>query len=193
MSSVENTERRVVDTLRTAIGVVGVIALVVGILILVWPGKTALVVTAIVGIYLIVAGLGFVGSAVFGTARSGWGRVGHLLLGVLYVVAGVLALVDLGTATVSLAVFLAILVGVMWVAEGVIALTTLALTPAKVWTVLFALLSIVAGVLLFLSPLWGALTLWWLLGISLVVLGVVQIVRALTWRPAAAGVARPAW
>ena len=180
---VENPRRGVGDALRVAIGVGGIIALVVGILVLVWPGKTAMVVTAIVGVYLVVVGLGFVGSAFFGRARSGWGRVGHLLLGVLYVVAGVLALVDLAAATVSLAVFLAILVGVMWVMEGVIALTTLRFAPvSRVWTVLFALLSIVAGVLLFLSPLWAAATLWWLLGIWLVVLGVVQIVRALTWK-----------
>ncbi|HEY0117168.1 MAG TPA: DUF308 domain-containing protein, partial [Cellulomonas sp.] len=96
---------------------------------------------------------------------------------------GILALIDLAAAAVSLAVFLAILVGVMWVFEGFVALTTLGATRSKVWTVFFALLSIVAGVLLFLSPLWGALTLWWLLGISLVVLGLVQVVRALTWRP----------
>ncbi len=183
MSTVDSTRRGAVDALRTAIGVGGIVALVVGVLILVWPGKTAVVVTAIVGVYLIVVGLGYVGSAIFGTARSGWGRLGHLLLGVLYVVAGVLALVDLAAATVSLAVFLAILVGIMWVFEGFVALTTVSFTRSRVWTVLFALLSIVAGVLLFLSPLWAAVTLWWLLGISLVVLGVTQIVRALTWRP----------
>ncbi len=181
-TTVENSHRGVTDVLRTAIGVGGIVALVVGILILVWPGKTAMVVTAIVGIYLILVGLGFVGSGIFGSSHSGWGRVGHLLLGVLYVVAGVLALVDLAAATVSLAVFLAILVGVMWVFEGVVALTTLGYTRSRVWTVLFALLSVVAGILLFLSPLWGALTLWWLLGISLVVLGLVQVVRALTWK-----------
>lgn len=180
---VENPRRNVGDALRVAIGVGGIVALVVGILILVWPGKTAMVVTAIIGVYLIVVGLAFVGSAIFGRTRTGWGRLGHLLLGVLYVVAGVLALIDLGAATVSLAVFLAIVVGVMWVAEGIIALTTLGFTASsKLWTVLFALLSIVAGIVLFLSPLWAAATLWWLLGIWLVVLGVVQIVRAFTWK-----------
>ena len=183
MSTVESTRRGAVDALRTAIGVGGIVALVVGILILVWPGKTATVVTAIVGIYLVVVGLGFVGSSIFGTSRSGWGRVGHLLLGLLYIVAGVFALIDLSSATVSLAILLAIVVGFMWVFEGFVALTTLGFTRSRVWTVLFALLSIVAGVLLFLSPLWAAVTLWWLLGIWLVVLGVTQIVRALTWRP----------
>ena len=179
---VENPRWGAGDALRVVIGVGGVIAFVVGVLILVWPGKTAMAVTAIIGVYLVVVGLGFFGSGAFSRARRGWGRVGHLLLGVLYIVAGVLALADLAAATVSLAVLLAILVGITWVMEGVIALTTLRLTPSsRAWTVLFALLSIVAGGLLFLSPLWAAATLWWLLGIWLVVLGVVQIGRAFAW------------
>jgi len=37
------------------------------------------------------------------------------------------------------------------------------------YSILFAILSIVAGIILLFSPLWGALVLWWLLGISLVV------------------------
>jgi len=36
------------------------------------------------------------------------------------------------------------------------------------------------------SPLWGAVVLWWLFGISLVVLGIIQIVRAFKYKPAAA-------
>lgn len=182
-STVESPRRSFADALRVAIGAGGIVAVVVGVLILVWPGKTALVVTAIVGVYLIVVGLGYVGSAAFGRTRSGWGRVGHLLLGVLYVVAGVLALANLAATTVSLAVFLAILVGVAWVVEGVVALTTLGVTPSKGWAVVSAVISIAAGVLLFLSPLWGAVVLWWLLGVSLVVLGLVQVIRAFAWRP----------
>lgn len=183
----ESPRRDFTDALRIAVGVGGFVALVVGVLILLWPGKTALVVTAIVGVYLIVVGLGYLGSAVFSRRRSGWGRVGHLLLGALYVVGGILALVYLAATAVSLAIFLAILVGVMWVIEGVVALATLGdVASSKVWAVIFAILSIGAGIVLFISPLWSAVVLWWLLGISLVVLGVVQIVRALTWKPAAA-------
>ena len=41
-----------------------------------------------------------------------------------------------------------------------------------------------AGIILLLSPLWGAIVLWWLLGISLVVLGIIQVVRAFTFKAA---------
>ena len=40
-------------------------------------------------------------------------------------------------------------------------------------------ISIIAGVTLVTSPLWGALFLWWLVGISLLVLGVINFLRGL--------------
>jgi uncharacterized membrane protein HdeD (DUF308 family) len=71
----------------------------------------------------------------------------------------------------------------VWVVEGFVALTTMPMMAgSRGWTALFAVLSIVSGVLVLVSPIWAAATLWWLLGIVLVVLGVVQIARALAWR-----------
>ena len=80
-------------------------------------------------------------------------------------------------------IFLGILVGVMWIIEGVVSLSTLSDSRSKGWTIFFAILSIVAGIVLLFSPLWGALVLWWVLGISLVILGIVQIIRAFTFSP----------
>ena len=55
------------------------------------------------------------------------------------------------------------------------------LTAKQVWTVIFAIISIVAGIVLLTTPLWGALVIWTVIGISLLILGVVQIVRAFTF------------
>ena len=182
-SAVVESPRGIGDALRGAIGLGGVLAFAVGLLVLLWPGRTAMVVTAIVAAYLVVAGLGYVVAALGSRARSAWGRLGHLLLGVLYVLAGGFALSDLSAATASLATLLGLVVGVVWVVEGVVALTTLPMmTGSKGWTAVFAVLSIVAGVLALLSPAWAVATLWWLVGVVLVVLGVVQIARALAWR-----------
>ena len=181
-SAVVESPRGVGDALRAAMTVSGVLAFAAGLLILLWPGRTAMVVAAIVGVYLVVAGLGFVVSALGSRTSSGWGRAGHLLLGLIEIAAGVLGLADLSLATASLATVLALVVGVVWVVEGFVALTTLrTLSGARGWTVLFALLSIVAGVVVLASPTGAAATLWWLLGIWLVVLGVLQIARALAW------------
>ncbi|WP_308493976.1 HdeD family acid-resistance protein [Microbacterium terrisoli] len=181
MSTSSSVEKSAVNGIRTFLGLAGVVALIVGILILVWPGRTAIVVTAIIAIYAIVGGLAYLGLGIFTKSMGGWARVGHIVLGIIFVIAGILAFTELAQTTAWLAVFLGILVGIMWIVEGVVSLTALGGARSKAWTVFFAILSIVAGIVLLFSPLWGALVLWWLLGISLVVLGIVQIVRAFSF------------
>ncbi len=64
--------------------------------------------------------------------------------------------------------------------RGVVSLTTAGHgSKARAWTIFFAIVSIVAGVVLLFSPLLGAVTLFLLIGVSLVILGVFQIVRAI--------------
>ena len=181
MSTTSPAEKSAVNGIRTALGIGGVIALIVGILILVWPGKTAAVVTAIIAIYAIAAGLVYAGLGIFTKGRGGWSRIGHIVLGLLFIVAGIVAFLNLSAATAWLAIFLGILVGIMWIVEGVVALSTLGDAASKGWTVFFAIISIIAGVVLLFSPLY-IIALWWLLGISLIVLGIIQIVRAFTFK-----------
>lgn len=181
MSTESSVERTATNGIRTALGIGGVLSIILGILILVWPGKTAMVVAAIIAIYAIAAGLVYAGLGIFSAGKGGWARVGHIALGVLFIVAGVVAFANLGATTAWLAIFLGILVGIMWIVEGIVALSTLGSAGSKGWTIFFAIISIIAGITLLFSPLWGALVLWWLLGISAVVMGVVQLVRAFTF------------
>lgn len=174
-------EKAAVNGVRTALGIGGVLAVIVGVLILVWPGKTAMVVTAIIAIYAIAAGLVYAGLGIFSKTKGGWSRVGHIVLGVLFIIAGIVAFMNLGAATAWLAIFLGILVGIMWIVEGVVSLSTLGDAGSKVWTIIFAIISIIAGVVLLFSPLY-IVALWWLLGISLIVLGIVNIIRAFTFK-----------
>lgn len=173
-----------VNGIRTAFGIGGLIALIVGILILVWPGHTAVVITWLIAAYAVAGGLVYAGVGIFSKSLGGWSRVGHIVLGVLFIIAGIIAFANLGATTVWLAVFLGILVGIMWIVEGIVALTALGGSRSRGWSIFFAIISIIAGIVLLFSPLWGALVLWWLLGISLVVLGIIQIVRAFTFSKA---------
>lgn len=182
MSTESAAEKSAVNGIRTALGVGGVLAVIVGILILVWPGKTAAVVAAIIAIYAIVAGLVYAGLGIFSKTKGGWARIGHIVLGILFVIAGVVALFNLAATTAWLALFIGILVGIMWIVEGIVALSTLGDAASKGWSIFFAILSIIAGIILLFSPLWGAVVLWWLLGISLIVLGIINIVRAFTFK-----------
>ncbi|ALJ20216.1 HdeD family acid-resistance protein [Microbacterium sp. No. 7] len=170
-----------INAIRTALGVGGVLALIAGILILVWPGKTAMVVAAIIAIYAIAAGLAYAGLGIFSKQKGGWARIGHILLGLVFIAAGIVAFANLGATALTLAVFIGVLVGIMWIIEGVVALSTLSAAPSKGWTIFFSIISIIAGITLLFSPAFGAAVLWWLLGISAVVLGAIQIGRAFTF------------
>lgn len=181
MTTEPSIEKAATNGIRTALGLGGLVSVILGILILAWPGKTAMVVAAIIAIYAIVAGLIYAGLGIFSASKGGWSRIGHIVLGILFVVAGIVAFTNLGATTVWLAAFLGILVGIMWIIEGVVSLTTLNDARSKGWTIFFAVVSILAGITLLFSPLWAAVVLWWLLGISAIVLGIIQIFRAFSF------------
>ena len=180
MTSLTPEGKTVVSGNRTAFGIGGAIALIVGILILVWPGKTAAAGTGIIAIYAIASGIVYACLGIFSKNLGGWGRVGHIVLGLVFVAAGIIALANLGDTTVFLAVFVGVFVGVTWIIEGVVALTTLGSSPSRGWTIFFAIVSFIAGVTLLFSPVYVAV-LWLFVGVSLVVLGIIQLVRAFTF------------
>lgn len=180
MSLDSSLQRSATTAIRVALGVSGALSLIVGILIFVWPGRTAEVGVAIIAIWVIVAGLVYVGLGIFSRFLGGWSRVGYAVLGVLFVIAGVVALVNLAAATTGFAIALGIIIGALWVAEGIVTLATLRTAGSKGWSVFFGIVSILAGIVLLLTPMYVAL-LWVLLGASLIVLGIVQILRAITF------------
>ncbi|PVE72077.1 HdeD family acid-resistance protein [Microbacterium testaceum] len=173
-----STTNPAIGALRTALGISGALSLVIGLLILIWPGRTAQVAVGIIAVYVIIAGLVNIGIGLFW--RSGWARIGHIALGVLFILAGVFSFANLPATAAWLGVFIGTLVGILWIIEGVVSLTTVGHgSKARAWTIFFAIVSIVAGVVLLFSPLLGAVTLFLLIGFSLIVLGVFQIVRAI--------------
>lgn len=180
MSEALSETKSFFKSIRVALAVSGVLALLAGIALLVWPVKSAVIVTAIFASYLIVAGVVYIGLGIFSRAKGGWSRVGHIVLGLLYIVAGVIAFFNLNVAAATLALVVVIFIGVSWIVDGVVALSLLGSDGSRVWTLLYAILSIIAGIIVLFSPVIAGFALWLLLGISLVVLGIVQIVRAIT-------------
>ncbi|MGB3730597.1 HdeD family acid-resistance protein [Microbacterium sp.] len=180
MSDVSSEEKGFFSAVRTTLAVSGVVTLIAGIVLLVWPIKSAFIVTAIFASYLIIGGLVYLALSIFSQEKTGWSRVGHALLGLLYIVAGVIAFSNLAATTVSLALIVGIFIGVSWIIDGVVSLSLLSASKSKGLTVVYAILSLIAGVLVLLSPLFLTAVLWTVLGISLVVLGILQIVRAIT-------------
>ncbi len=177
----DDLDRSMANTIRIALGVGGLLMLVIGILVLAWPGKTAVVVAGFIAVYAAIAGLVNLAIGAFTRKIGAWPRVGYIVLGVLFLVAAVIMFGNLGAAAAGLATLLAIVTGIVWIIEGIVGLSLLGDSASKLWTIIYAVLSIIAGIVLLTSPLWGALVLWMLLGISLVILGVIQIVRGFTF------------
>ncbi|MFT4109895.1 HdeD family acid-resistance protein [Propionicimonas sp.] len=176
-------DKSVTNGIRATLGISGLVSLVVGILILAWPGKTAMVVAGIIAVYAAIAGLVNIAIGVFSRKLGTWPRIGYLVLGVIFLVAAVVAFSNLGATAAGLAVLLGIIVGITWIIEGIVGITMIGDAASKVWTIIYSVISIIAGITLLSSPLWGAAFLWLLLGVSLVVLGVVQLVRAFRFGP----------
>lgn len=181
--------RSFVKSVRVLLAVSGVIALVAGIILLVWPGKSATVVAgiavAIIGAYFIIGGLVYIALAIFSREKGGWSRIGHILLGLLYLVAGVIMFTNFYASSAALIIITMIFIGVSWIVDGVVSLSLLNHSTSKVWTVLYAILSILAGVIVFFAPLYTAAVLWMIIGVTLIVLGAVQIIRAVTLKSTA--------
>ena len=170
----------VVSLFRVLTGIAGLIALIVGVLILVWPGRTAQVGTGIVAVYAIVAGIVYFATGLFASEVGIWSRIGRIILGILFVAAGLIIFLNLATAAVWLLTFIGIVVGILWIIDGVVSLSSLSSASNKAIVVIFAIISILAGLFLVFTPVWGGAVLWIVLGISLIVLGIVRIVAGFT-------------
>ena len=170
-----------VNTIRVALGVTGVLALLAGIFITFWPKNAAIFLTVLLGIYFVIAGLAYVGLGIFSRGISGGARALDIILGVLFVIGGVLMLTSPTDSAVVIGIFLGVLIGILWIIEGAVALAQSGSSPSRAWSIFFGILSIIAGIVLLFSPLWGSVILFWVLGIALIVLGIVQIVRAFTF------------
>ncbi|GAA1057353.1 hypothetical protein GCM10017608_15320 [Agromyces luteolus] len=170
-----------VNSIRIALGVSGVIALIIGVFITFWPKDSAVVLTVMLAIYFLIAGLAYVGIGIFSRSISGGARALDIILGVLFLFGAVVMFANPTESAVVIGIFLGILVGVLWIVEGVVALAQSGNSSSRAWSIFFGILSILAGIVLLFSPLWGIVILFWVTGIALIVLGIVQIVRAFTF------------
>lgn len=178
----------VINSVRVALGISGAVALIIGIIIVFWPKTAAVGLTVLIAISLLVSGIAYLGIGIFAKGIGGGARALDIVFGVLLVIAAIVAFANLAGTTAFLAVFIGILVGIAWIVEGAVALAQLGDSPSRGWSIFFGILSIVAGIVLLFSPLWGIVVLFILAGISLIVLGIVQIIRAITF---GRGVATP--
>src|SRR5467141_930257 len=167
----------------------GVVTVVAGVIAVVWPSSTLVVIAIIFAVQLLV---GAIYQFVFSFAvpkESGWLRA---LIALLSVFSLVVAIYLLGHVGLTLLV-LATLIGIYWIAHGVIELF-LAIGHSDVrwrpWIAITGILSIVAGGVVVIFPVSSLFFLTIFLGFWLVVFGLMLIVRGVGLR-SAARVAKP--
>ena len=166
-------------SLRLWLGIGGVLAVITGIVLLLWPGITAAVVTVIIAVYAIIGGIVYLCASLF-SSLGGWAKIGHALVALVFIVAGVIAFMNPATSATILAAIVVTFVAISWIFEGIAALATLGLSSSKGWTVFYAIVSILGGIALLIAPLVGASVLIMWIGITLIVMGVVGVIRAFT-------------
>jgi uncharacterized membrane protein HdeD (DUF308 family) len=157
----------------------GVVAIVFGVIALVYPPVGIGVLVGLFAAWAIIDGVNslLTGIRTRGTDRSWWLEI---LEGVIGVAAGIIALVLPGFAAEILLLLIAawaILTGVL---EIVMAVRLRRVIEGEVWLALAGVASIVFGVVLFLFPAAGALSIVWLLAGFAIAFGVFLIM--LGWR-----------
>jgi len=160
----------------------GLLAVIVGALALIWPGQSIIVAGALFGVYLLASGIAQV-IAAFTVYTRPLSRVLLFISGALSIVLGVLAFQDFNNgAAVWL---LAIWIGVGFIFQGVSA-TAMAISdkelPDRGWYIFVGVLTVLAGIVTLAWPISSIVVLAIVAGVSLVVIGTAQIVWAFSAR-----------
>src|SRR5262245_14215080 len=129
-----------------AIGL-GLLTVVAGTCVLVWPKAAVVTVAVIVGLQLIVAGIVRMATALTRDIDSGGMRVLFLLLGLLLLIVGILCLRS-PFHTVAL---LVLLFGLSWIVNGVIEVFG-GFSGGGGWIVVSGVVSLVAGIVVLAYP-----------------------------------------
>jgi uncharacterized membrane protein HdeD (DUF308 family) len=160
----------------------GLTAVILGVVILVWPGKSIVVAAVLFGVYLVVSGLVLVLLA-FSLPVSGGIRFLNFLSGVASVILGVLAFRHFGEGYAIL--LLAIWIAVGFIFRGVSAVAAAINDPrfpGRGWTIFFGVISMIAGIVVLAYPFDSIVTLALVVGIWLIILGVMEIVSGFGMR-----------
>ncbi len=156
---------------RTIWAIRAVSALVIGILVLVWPQATVSILTVLLGIYFVILGIIRIIAGIVDKDLNGGGRAANIIIGALVLAAGVVVVRN----PFETAVFIVLLVGISWIFEGVATLIDTARGNGDGLTILLGILIAVAGIVVVLfAP--AATTAWAIFfGIVLIIVAILDL------------------
>lgn len=170
-------------TWKSLLGI-GLVSIILGIIVLAWPGKSLIVVAVLFGIYLLISGI-FQIVATFGAPdATGWWRFLTFVSGALSIILGIIAVRNIGESLILLAIW----IGIGWIFRGVSGISLYAGSPGmpgRVAGIILSIITVIAGIILIVSPIESIATLAWVAGILLIVVGIFEVIDAFTLKGAA--------
>ena len=157
--------------------VVGISALIFGILLLVWPEVSLLVAAVLFGLQLLITGIVRIVSGIASRELDGGERALSITLGVLILLAGIFCLRNPELTLL----WIVILVGCGWLIDGIIQIVAgfRGGSGAQLWPVLLGALSVVAAIVILVWPLTALAAFVALGGWLLIFIGVATVVGAI--------------
>ncbi|MGW3955089.1 HdeD family acid-resistance protein [Streptomyces sp. NPDC004752] len=151
----------------------GIASLILGVLVLVWPGASLLAAGVFFGVYLLISGV-FQLFAAFGTHKATSLRVLAFISGALSIVLGLFCF----RGPMQSILLLALWIGIGWLIRGItqtLAAASDGAMPARGWQIFLGIVTFVAGIVLIVSPFTSIAVLTLVGGIWLVAVGIVEI------------------
>jgi uncharacterized membrane protein HdeD (DUF308 family) len=162
----------------------GILSLIVGGIVLAWPGISILAAAVAFGVYLLITGIAQVVFA-FSLHVSAGSRILLFISGAASLILAVLSFRHFGQGYAVL--LLAIWIGVGFIFRGV-ATTVSAISdpqlPGRAWSIFVGVISLLAGIVVIASPFDSIVTLALVVGIWFVVIGVFEIISSFGIRKA---------
>ncbi|HXH35026.1 MAG TPA: DUF308 domain-containing protein [Plantibacter sp.] len=163
--------------IRWAFAIGGILTIALGIFLLAAPKASLVAVAWIFAIYFLIAGIARITRGIVAKDLGGAWRVLTIVFGVLLLLAGVYIFIDplLGIGA------LVFVIGISWIIEGVASLFDASPDVSRWITVLYGVISVVAGIFVLANPVLAAFTLLLVTAFFLIAAGVVEIVQAITF------------
>lgn len=181
MSTTAPSPQQMQDNLLAQLGkhwgvalVLGIVSLIIGIVALVWPAATIVVIAILLAIWLLVSGVFEIVRA-FGHGLSGGMRALLLITGVLSIFVGILAFRSAFEAVEILSIF----IGIAFLFRGFGALFTgIESKDGRGWNIFGGIIMLIGGIVVLTWPGMSLVTLAWVCGIWLIVIGIFEIIAA---------------
>ena len=157
----------------------GLLSIVIGIVIMAWPGKTVVVVAVILAVWLVLSGI-FEIIRGFGSGLSGGLRALLFIGGVLSLILGLFAFRGfvVEDSPIDAVWLLALFVGINFIFSGISQLFTAGeVKEGRGWNIFGGIVSLLLGIIILLVP--GDLALLaWVFGVFTVVSGLMLVISA---------------